>query len=309
MGGHSPLLISLTVFTAVAFIINAALNALASNPQASGGLYTQSTGNISDKYYIEITPAGWTFSIWGFIYTWQALWIVYAIVTLFRKTDQGPAYNNPVVLTWPFLTIYPITVLLTSGWLVAFDREQLEVSMAILIVVSIALITCLILTYRSLDQCLETLTKQGRRVDIWLTRGLVHNGLGIYATWCTIATHLNFNFLLQYRSSHDIGFENTSTITLSILSVFVVVFAITDLIFLDRYTRYTITPFIVLVVAFSGSVAKNYVAGRRNSIFTVVLLSIAIAMLLVKVVLSVFRHFKRSRDGAGISSDDVGVKV
>ena len=37
MGGHSPLLISLTVFTAVAFIINAALNALASNPQASGG--------------------------------------------------------------------------------------------------------------------------------------------------------------------------------------------------------------------------------------------------------------------------------
>ena len=26
---------------------------------------------LSNKYYIEITPAGWTFSIWGFIYTYQ----------------------------------------------------------------------------------------------------------------------------------------------------------------------------------------------------------------------------------------------
>ncbi len=34
-------------------------------------LFPKSTGNISDTFYTDITPAGWTFSIWGFIYTWQ----------------------------------------------------------------------------------------------------------------------------------------------------------------------------------------------------------------------------------------------
>ena len=31
------------------------------------------TGNISDKYYLEITPAGWAFSIWGIIHAYQVI--------------------------------------------------------------------------------------------------------------------------------------------------------------------------------------------------------------------------------------------
>ena len=257
------------------------------------GIFTQSTGNISDKYYIEITPAGWTFSIWGFIYTWQALWIIYACVNIFRKTEQGPAYNNPVLLPAPFLILYSVLVILTASWLIAFDREELEASFAILLLVALSLITCLMLTYRSLDRGMDTLLKQGRQVDIWLMRGLVHNGLAIYGTWCCIATMLNFNFLLLYRSANDIGLETTSTITLSVLTVLIVAFVVTDLVFLDRYSRYTVTPYIVLMVAFAGSVSKNFVAGRTNSIFTAVLLAIAVTMLIVKLVVLTVRHIKR----------------
>lgn len=257
------------------------------------GIFTQSTGNISDKYYVEITPAGWTFSIWGFIYAWQAAWIIYACVNLFRKTEQGPAYNNPVLLPAPFLILYSVLVILTFSWLIAFDREELEASFAILLLVAVSLITCVMLTYRSLDRGMDTLLKQGRRVDIWLMRGLVHNGLGIYGTWCCIATMLNFNFLLIYRSANDIGLETSSTITLSILTVLIVVFMVTDLVFFDKYSRYTVTPYIVLVVAFAGSVSKNFVAGRTNSIFTAVLLAIAVAMLIVKLVALTVRHIKR----------------
>ncbi len=35
------------------------------------GIYENTTGEISDKYPLEITPADWTFSIWGFIYAYQ----------------------------------------------------------------------------------------------------------------------------------------------------------------------------------------------------------------------------------------------
>jgi hypothetical protein len=48
-----------------------------------------SPGDQSDKYYLEVTPAGWTFSIWGFIYAWQAAWVLYSIINIFRKTPEG----------------------------------------------------------------------------------------------------------------------------------------------------------------------------------------------------------------------------
>ena len=37
------------------------------------GIFHSNTGNISDKYYLEITPAGWAFSIWGIIYAYQVI--------------------------------------------------------------------------------------------------------------------------------------------------------------------------------------------------------------------------------------------
>ena len=265
------------------------------------GIFTQSTGNLSDKYYLPITPAGWTFSIWGFIYTWQALWIIYACVNIFRKTDQGPAYNNPVLLTAPYLIIYMIATALTAGWLIAFDREQLELAFTILVLTSGSLITCLALAYRSLDTGKHMLIKQGRNVDIGLMQGLVHNGLGIYGTWCTIATMLNFNMLLMYRSANDIGLETSSTITLGVLTALIAVFAFTDLVLLDRYSRYTFTPYIVLMVAFAGSVSKNYVAGMTNSTFTLVLLIIAVLMAIVKVAVTIVRHLKSNGNNANIT--------
>ena len=47
--------------------------------------YQSDTGNISDVYSTQITPAGWAFSIWGVIYTWQALWLLYAWTFVFRE--------------------------------------------------------------------------------------------------------------------------------------------------------------------------------------------------------------------------------
>lgn len=88
--------VALILSTIVMFVITCGFNALSSlafSPNASKcvficnlkfilllsflkfyyliELFPAPTGNISDKFYIEITPAGWVFSIWGFIYTWQ----------------------------------------------------------------------------------------------------------------------------------------------------------------------------------------------------------------------------------------------
>lgn len=271
-------------------------------------LYQSNTGDISDKYYIEITPAGWTFSIWGVIYTWQALWIIYAIVNLFRKTEQGPFYTKPILMPVPFLVSYLFNMAFNCTWMIVFDREILEAACAVLFLITVTLIICLIFSYRNLDKGMDVLIKQERKSDVWLTRFLVHNGLSIYATWCTIATLLNFAFVLTYRSSHDISQKDASTVSLSILAVIIVLFLVGDWCFLDRYTRYTFTPYLVLVVALTGSISKNYDEGARNTIFTIVLLAVSGVAAFVKCFLLFYRHFRKTENGV-IVTDTSGIKV
>lgn len=53
-------------------------------PVCPPGPFRYSTGNVSGRYETEITPAGWTFSIWGVIYTWLLLMVLYQTTYLFR---------------------------------------------------------------------------------------------------------------------------------------------------------------------------------------------------------------------------------
>lgn len=48
------------------------------------GPFHSSTGNVSAHYETDITPAGWTFSIWGVIYTWLTLMVIYITTYVFR---------------------------------------------------------------------------------------------------------------------------------------------------------------------------------------------------------------------------------
>ena len=256
------------------------------------GIFINTTGDISDKYYIEITPSGWTFTIWAFIYLWQISWIIYAVVNLFRKTDLGPAYAHPSIISVPFCFVYFCNMCFNAGWMVLWDRQVLEAAFAFLFLIALTLYICLVLAYRGLDRNANSLMKQNRKKDIWLVRLLVHNGLGIYATWTTIATLLNLAIVITYRSNPAIKQDIASTVALGVLSLEIIVFLITDLTILDRYTRYTVTPYIVLIVALTGSITKNWTPGARNSIFTAVLLGVACCAAILKLFLIIWRHIR-----------------
>ncbi len=58
------------------------------------GPFRNNTGGISDKYNTEITPSGWTFSIWGVIYTWLSLMHVYILTTTCRRYELSELESN-----------------------------------------------------------------------------------------------------------------------------------------------------------------------------------------------------------------------
>lgn len=259
----------------------------------SSGLFKSTIGNQSRKYYNEITPAGWTFSIWGVIYAWQALWVLYSIVNLFRTSSLGPVYTSPPVLSPALFLFYILANCCTTAWLFLFDRDEIQAAFAALFFNAAFLICGLGASYKVLDKVSYELVSQNRRFDIWLVKGFVHNGLGIYATWTSIATLLNLALIITYSDGSDVQQSTASTIALGVLTVEILVFVLTDLIWLDRYSRYTFTPYLTVVVALIGSIDKNWESGATNSIFTAVLLALGCVALLAKTVVSIYRHITR----------------
>lgn len=108
-------------------------------------IFTSSTGNISDIYSIEITPAGWTFSIWGIIYVFQALWIIYVLISICRPgIGGGPLYKNPVIVSALFLVVYSLNMGLNITWLIVWDRMILEAALGVLVLITLTLYVCLV---------------------------------------------------------------------------------------------------------------------------------------------------------------------
>ena len=65
--------------------------------------------------------------------------------------------------------------------------------------------------------------------------GIVHNGLGMYATWVTIATLLNLAMILTYEDAIGLDQHIASSISLAALAFEIVVFAYVDNILLEKY--------------------------------------------------------------------------
>ncbi|RUS75542.1 hypothetical protein EGW08_016692, partial [Elysia chlorotica] len=280
----------LAVVNLLVMVGSFAINGL-SGSGPDGTIFKNKTAVLSRHFYTAITPAGWTFSIWGIIYTWQALWVVYSVINIFRKTPDGdPVYSSPEFLPPALFVLSALTSCLGVAWLITFDRLEVEAAFVMLVLYSCGMYAALAVSYRALDRASPYLAQQGRTTDIWLTRGLVQNGLAIQGTWVSVATLLNLAMVLTYSGSGVASVDTAATVSLSVLALEIVVFAGTDLLLLDRWARYTLTPYGVLVLALCGSISKNYESGARNSVFSIVLLAVASLLAVVKIILTIYRH-------------------
>lgn len=267
-------------------------------------MFLNQTGDISDAYFLTITPAGWTFGvIWGTIYMWQLVWFIYALTTMCRRDNEGRYIYRLGLLPPLFYIVFMINNVVVVTWLFLWDRQWLNWACLDIVFTPITLYICLFISFKMLYDNIALLKSSGAKKDIWLTRILVQNGLAFYATWVSIATLLNFAIVMTYYWSVDV--QVSSSVALGVLSLDIVVWFTLDTFVFDKYVRYTLTPYIVLVIALTGSVMKNFNldTNERNSIFVAILLAIACLLLVVKLVLVAWRH--RKYPIKGDISDDV----
>lgn len=284
--------IAVTAFNAALFVLLLLFNYFASRPNEGPFRHlfgNATTGGQSDKYYIEITPAGWAFSIWGLIYAWQAAWIIYSLTFLCRK-------NTPEVISPVLLLIYAVSSFANIGWLIVWSRELIQASSVLLFAISFFLYGTMATSYATVNIEARAVSK----LDFILLQVLVNNGLALYTTWSTIASLLNLTMAITY--AHGVAQDVASTIALVVLAVEIIVWFSLENTILDKFVRYTLTIYPVVIWALSASINKNWDPAKRNSIISVILLAMACTLLVVRIVILVWRQTKQKSREVGNGS-------
>ncbi|XP_073344171.1 uncharacterized protein [Pagrus major] len=289
MAKHNINLMITIVLALIFFIITMVFSALAGQGMHP---FLESTGNISDEFDTQITPAGWTFSIWSIIYIFQALVVVYTLSSIFRKNAYGYVYCSPAVLPCGFFWTWCLNLGLNISWLFMWDRRLMVAALVFLILIALTNYTVIFFSCHGLHSYGAWLNKY-HKVDLWLHRVLVQNGFAIYATWTTIASLVNLTIVLT--SNANMSQMDAATLSLSILTVVLFVWFILENSVLDKYVRYILTIYPAVIWALTGVFMKNYDAANptRNNIFTVALLASACALFVARIVLVTWKNINK----------------
>lgn len=113
----------------VAFISTLFVNYLANAKPING--YT--SAEVSDKFLNLLVPAGFTFAIWGLIYTLVGCYLIYYAIMIVRNIS-GTVYQFQNMAL-----IFIASCILNSCWMISFHHLQIGLSLFLMI----GLLSCL----------------------------------------------------------------------------------------------------------------------------------------------------------------------
>ena len=267
------------IVTTLVIIVTFITNGLSSTTLASSFGFKNTTSTVSDIFYSQITPAGFTFIIWGFIYTWQVMWLLYGWSFVCRPRAVRSIF---VGAYW----MYALANVCNIAWIYLWGNEFIKASLGLLFPFDLCLYATVVLLWIYFYRQAESVRNYSK-IDYWLTWFLPINGVMFYATWVTIATLANLASVLQYYT--DLTPANSGTISLALLTVLVITYFILENTVLDRFTRYVFSVYLVVVWALIGIVKEHWgkEGQQRNAIFTLILLIVVILHVVARIILFV----------------------
>ena len=142
-------------------------------------LFGRSTGEISDRFPVLLTPAGFTFSVWGVIYGALAAFTVYQALPRRRERRNAPWLE-------PLRRLFIVTSVLNVAWLLAWHALLIEISLLVMLALLATLIAMYVRTARVPPGAAE--------------RWCVRIPVSLYLAWISVASLVNARVLL-----YDLG--------------------------------------------------------------------------------------------------------
>ena len=247
----------------VAFVLVVIVNGIAGGTTIIGG---RNTADVSNAYSTLITPAGYTFAIWGAIYILLGVFVIYQAL----PRSRSQVFHQKV--GWLFV----LSSLFNILWIFAWQNEYLAWSVLLIFL----LLASLILIYLRLD---IGRSKVGRD-----ERLAVHLPFSVYLGWITIASIADVAATLVSVNWDGFGI---SPETWAILIILIAVLIAS----LVAYIRKDIAYELVVIWAFLG-IAVNQ--GDYRTIQELLLASmVVVAIVLVASIIYARRIPKKASTG------------
>lgn len=184
--------IAVVISILLTIVVNTLANALPLNGQ--------NTGEISDRFDVYFTPAGYVFSIWGLIYIGLIAYAIYQALPAQRENPRLRAIGWWVV----------IGSLANTAWIFLWHYEVFPLT----IVAMLLLLVTLIITYLRLGVN-KVQVSNGEK---WA----VHLPFSIYLGWITVATVANVAALLDYLEWNAFGISEVTWMWIILAAVLVI---------------------------------------------------------------------------------------
>lgn len=157
----------LALTNAAALIITLAINYLSNTGIFNG----ETMATVSDRYKNLFTPAGFTFSIWGLIYTGLICFVIYTTVQAFKNKEQKELRE----IGWWFTA----SCIANCFWVLAWLYDYIAISVLIMIF----LLFCLVMIIVN--------TNMERRDDPLVKFAFLWWPFAIYSGWISVALIAN----------------------------------------------------------------------------------------------------------------------
>jgi benzodiazapine receptor len=159
-----------------AFVLVIAANAMANGVPING----QTTGEISAKYPSLFTPAGFTFSIWGLIYTLLIAFLIWQAL-------PGQRSNKKIA---SISTLFVANCAANAAWIFVWHYDLLWLSLL--------LMACILLTLVQIYRRLDAAGPAASIAELILLR----LPFSLYTGWITVATIANIS-CVQFAMGWD----------------------------------------------------------------------------------------------------------
>lgn len=254
--GHNFLHLSFILSSVFTFILTTVFNGLAGSGAGVPTIFYSTVGNLSDKYQLFITPAGFTFSIWSVIYLWLAISLVCLTVSLWTRVPGGGlVYLTPPVATPSVTATLSVNFICNLVWIFLWDREQTVAASVFLFLIAITNITTLAFFLKNIEDNSHKFERASPTFYWGIIYRVTANGLGIYTAWTVIASLINLTTAMHYSGS--VAMLTSCLVSLSLLHMIALTWFLLSSLVFHRYTRYLYTPFLVVVWAAFGIWSKK----------------------------------------------------
>ncbi len=139
------------------------------------------SGEVSDRFGVYFTPAGYVFAIWGLIYLGLIAFCIYQLLPRSRRSR-----NIESISPW-----FVLSCILNSAWIIAWHYLYIGVSLGIIVL----LLLNLAAIYRKLNE-----KRQGVPQE---ESFFVKAPFSIYLAWVSVATIANVFIYFDYMNWND----------------------------------------------------------------------------------------------------------